>query len=94
QYTGWLIPLLGLTAAAFMLESYFIGIKDGATLRNGALMGFMVGFVPLVILAVAQQSETVLWAALTGYMGILLGFLGVKLVRSHSLLLAEQASQS
>ena len=94
QYTGWLIPLLGLTAAAVMLESYFIGIKDGATLRNGALMGFMVGFVPLVVLAVAQQSETVLWAALTGYMGVLLGFLGIKLVRSHSLLLAEQASQS
>ena len=92
QYTGWLIPLLGLTAAAFMLESYFIGIKDGATLRNGALMGFMVGFLPLVVLAVAQQSETILWAALTGYMGVLLGFLGVRLVRSHGLLLETQQS--
>ncbi|MEM6350007.1 MAG: guanitoxin biosynthesis MATE family efflux transporter GntT [Cyanobacteria bacterium P01_D01_bin.14] len=81
QYTGWLIPLLGLTAAAFMLESYFIGIKDGATLRNGALMGFLVGFVPLVVLAVAQQSVTMLWMALTGYMGVLLGYLGVRLVR-------------
>ncbi|MEO0756409.1 MAG: guanitoxin biosynthesis MATE family efflux transporter GntT [Cyanobacteria bacterium J06648_16] len=81
QYTGWLIPLLGLTAAAFMLESYFIGIKDGATLRNGALMGFLAGFVPLVVLAVAQQSVTVLWAALTGYMGVLLGYLGYRLVR-------------
>ncbi|MEL6325554.1 MAG: guanitoxin biosynthesis MATE family efflux transporter GntT [Cyanobacteria bacterium J06626_23] len=81
QYTGWLIPLLGLTAAAFMLESYFIGIKDGATLRNGALMGFLVGFVPLVVLAVAQQSVTMLWMALTGYMGVLLGYLGVRLMR-------------
>lgn len=99
--TSWLIPLLSLTAAAFMLESYFTGIKDGATLRNGALLGFTVGFVPLVLGAVslrngyfqgsgyanvtAQQSQYLLWSALVGYMGVLLLFLIYRLFKVHPL---------
>ncbi|MGB7250305.1 MAG: MATE family efflux transporter, partial [Phormidesmis sp.] len=95
QYTGWLVPLLSLTAAAFMLESYFTGIKDGATLRNGALIGFAVGFMPLVALAIYQQSESLLWAALTAYMGVLLIFLTYKLVKTHQrLLLTDEETAS
>ena len=89
QYTDWLIPLLSLTAAAFMLESYFTGIKDGTTLRNGALLGFSLGFMPLMLLAVYQQREYLLWSALTGYMGVLLTFLTYRLIRTHKLLLAD-----
>ncbi len=81
QYTGWLILLLSLTAAAFMLESYFIGIKDGATLRNGSLLGFAAGFVPLVLIAMYQQSEYLLWSALIAYMGLVAAFLGHRLMR-------------
>lgn len=81
QYTGWLILLLSLTAAAFMLESYFIGIKDGATLRNGSLLGFAAGFVPLVLIAMYQQSEYLLWSALIAYMGVVAAFLGYRLMK-------------
>lgn len=84
QYTLWLLPLLGITAAAFMLESYFIGIKDGKTLRNGSLLAFGVGFLPLSLLAALQQSETILWSALTGYMAVLLAFLSNQLIKSQS----------
>ncbi|MDJ0620137.1 MAG: guanitoxin biosynthesis MATE family efflux transporter GntT [Calothrix sp. MO_192.B10] len=86
HYTGWLVPLLSLTAAAFMLEGYFIGIKDGATLRNGSVLAFTVGFVPLILLAMYQQSEYVLWSALTAYMGVLLAFLAYRQIKTHKLL--------
>ncbi|MGI8935933.1 guanitoxin biosynthesis MATE family efflux transporter GntT [Leptolyngbya sp. BC1307] len=89
QSVGWLVPLLSLTAAAFMLESYFTGIKDGATLRNGAILGFAVGFMPLTLLAMTRQSEYLLWSALTAYMGVLLAFLTYRLVKTHQLLVAD-----
>ena len=87
QYTVWLVPLLSLTAAVFMLESYFIGIKDGRTLRNGSVLGLFVGFAPLVLLAAYRQSEYLLWSALTFYMFVYLAFLTYRLVRTHPLLL-------
>ncbi|MEL6552213.1 MAG: guanitoxin biosynthesis MATE family efflux transporter GntT [Cyanobacteria bacterium J06621_11] len=91
HYTYWLTPLLSLTAAAFMLESYFTGIKDGATLRNGAMLGFGIGFLPLVVLAARWQREDLLWGALTAYMGVLLLFLVYRLVKTYrQLSLAEQ----
>ena len=95
HYVLWLVPLLSLTAAAFMLEAYFTGIKDGATLRNGAVLGFTIGFTPLTLLAVHQQSEYLLWSALTGYMGILLTFLTYRLIKAHKLLLlAHQETEA
>jgi len=91
QYTIWLVPLLSLTAVAFMLESYFTGIKDGATLRKGALLAFSVGFGPLVLLGIYQQSEALLWGALSAYMGVLLTFLTYQLLKTHQLLLVKEA---
>jgi len=94
QYTGWLIPLLSITAAAFMTESYFTGIKDGATLRNGAMLGFVVGFLPLAVLGFVQRSEVALWAALTAYMSVLLAFLIYRLVTTHGSLQREQLTDA
>ncbi|WP_051188731.1 MATE family efflux transporter [[Leptolyngbya] sp. PCC 7376] len=79
----WLIPLLGLNAIAFMLESYFSGIKDGVTLRNSALFGFVFGFSPFVLLATHFQSENLLWAALTSYMGTVCLYLAYRLLRVY-----------
>lgn len=79
----WLIPLLSLNAIAFMLESYFSGIKDGVTLRNGALIGFICGFLPLTYFANYYQSENLLWAALTGYMATVCIYLATKLLRTE-----------
>jgi len=83
QYAIWLVPLLSLTATVFMMESYFIGIKDGTTVRNGAVIGFAVGFLPMILLVMIKQSEYLLWGALTSYMAVYLAFLIYRLVRTH-----------
>jgi MATE family multidrug resistance protein len=72
QYTLWLLPLLCLTATAFMLEGYFIGLKEGKTLRNGVLISFFMGFLPLAIMAYYWHNNHLLWASLTAYMGTLM----------------------
>ena len=72
EYSLWLLPLLCLTATAFMLEGYFIGLKEGTTLRNGVLTAFFVGFVPLAFLSYYWQNNHLLWSALTAYMGTLM----------------------
>lgn len=42
--TFWLLPLLSFTAIAFMLEAYFIGLKQGFVLRNASLIAFCLFF--------------------------------------------------
>ncbi|MEB3213363.1 MAG: MATE family efflux transporter, partial [Leptolyngbyaceae bacterium] len=93
QYVGWLLPLLTLTSAAFMLESYFLGTKDGATLRNASIVGFGVGFVPLVGVAWVQHSQHLLWSSLTAYMAVLSVFLVYRLVRAHKQLLQDTGKE-
>ncbi|MBT9311720.1 guanitoxin biosynthesis MATE family efflux transporter GntT [Leptothoe kymatousa] len=80
DHAVWLVPLLSITAVAFMLEGYFIGLKAGAVVRNGALLGFGFGFTPLALVAVYLQNSYLLWSALTGYMAVLMLFLIYKLV--------------
>ena len=72
QYSLWLLPLLCLTATAFMLEGYFIGLKEGSTLRNGVLTAFFLGFLPLAILSYNWQNNHLLWSALSADMGTLM----------------------
>jgi MATE family multidrug resistance protein len=79
DYTIWLLPLLGITAIAFMLEGYFIGLKEGAKLRNGVLLAFLVGFLPLALTAWYFQNNHLLWTALTTYMALLMLGLGVQI---------------
>lgn len=71
DYTLWLLPLLEVTAIAFMLEGYFIGIKAGKTLRNTVLVAFGVGFGPLAIAAAYSHNNHLLWLALVGYVTVL-----------------------
>ncbi|MEM8614460.1 MAG: MATE family efflux transporter, partial [Cyanobacteria bacterium P01_H01_bin.105] len=80
SYAAWLVPLLTITSVAFMLEGYFIGLKEGAVLRNGALLGFGIGFAPLALLAMHLHNSYLLWTALTAYMTVLMLFLVYKLV--------------
>ncbi len=82
SYVAWLVPLLSITSVAFMLEGYFIGLKQGAVLRNGAILGFSLGFAPLALLAVYLQNSYLLWTALTAYMTVLMLFLVYKLVKT------------
>jgi multidrug resistance protein, MATE family len=82
DYTIWLLPLLGLTAIAFMLEGYFIGLKEGATLRNAVLIAFGFGFIPLAVAGWYFHNNHLLWMGLSAYMGIIIVALGIHLPRS------------
>lgn len=76
QYTIWLLPLLSFTAIAFMLEAYFIGLKEGSVLRNASLTAFFLVFLPIVGTAWYWQSVELLWFSLTMYMLALVLYLG------------------
>jgi MATE family multidrug resistance protein len=82
DYSIWLLPLLGLTAIAFMLEGYFIGLKEGATLRNAVLMAFGLGFLPLAITAWYVHNNQLLWMSLVAYMAINMTALAVQIPRT------------
>ena len=68
SYTLWLLPLLSFTAIAFMLEGYFMGLKEGVIIRNASLIAFGLIFLPLVIMTINLHSVHLLWFSLTSYM--------------------------
>jgi MATE family multidrug resistance protein len=80
QYAGWLLPLLSLTALAFMLEGYFIGLKAGDTLRNASLIAFCVGFLPMALVGWYTQNNHLLWSSLVIYMAAISLLLGLPLL--------------
>jgi MATE family multidrug resistance protein len=78
-YTIWLLPVLAITAIAFILEGYFIGLKEGTSIRNAVLLAFFVGFIPLAITAWYFQSNHLLWASIVSYMTTIMIALVLKL---------------
>ncbi|AUT02001.1 MATE family efflux transporter [Nostoc sp. CENA543] len=82
SYAIWLLPLLALTAIAFMLEGYFIGLKEGATIRNAVLLAFGFGFAPLAATAWYLQNNHLLWVSLIAYMSMMIVVLGLKLPKT------------
>jgi len=81
-YTIWLLPLLGITAIAFMLEGYFIGLKEGATLRNAVLIAFGFGFLPVAIMGWYIHNNQLLWMSLVAYMAVNMFGLATQLPRT------------
>jgi multidrug resistance protein, MATE family len=77
RYTIWLLPVLVITAIAFILEGYFIGLKEGAILRNAVFLAFFLGFIPLAIAAWYFQNNHLLWATIVSYMTTLMVVLGI-----------------
>ena len=67
-YSPWLVPILGFGALAYIYDGLFIGITAGRALRNTMLLSALLGFLPLALLALARQSNALLWAAMLGYM--------------------------
>jgi multidrug resistance protein, MATE family len=57
----WLLPVLGLTAISFVLESYFLGLTKGAIVRNISVVSFLLGFLPASIGAWMSGSNSMLW---------------------------------
>jgi multidrug resistance protein, MATE family len=67
-YVGWLVPVLGLGAIAYMLDGYFLGLTAGRVLRNATVLAAGVGFLPLALLAQSLGNAHLLWLALVGLM--------------------------
>ncbi|GET35501.1 MATE efflux family protein [Microseira wollei NIES-4236] len=82
SYVIWLLPLLGLTAIAFMLEGYFIGLKEGAIIRNTVLLALAIGFTPLAATAWYLHNNHLLWMALVCYMTVMIVVLGSQLPKT------------
>jgi MATE family multidrug resistance protein len=81
-YAVWLLPVLSFGSIAFMLDGYFLGLAEGATLRNAALLSSVLGFVPIAGLAWHYQSNHLLWLALSVFMAARVVLLGVQVPRT------------
>lgn len=82
RYVTWLIPVLGFGSIAFMLDGYFLGLAEGATLRNAALVATLVGFAPIAVVAWQLQSNDLLWLALSVFMATRAILLGIQVPRT------------
>jgi multidrug resistance protein, MATE family len=87
KYSIWLLPLLVFTAIAFILEGYFIGLKEGAILRNASLIAFGLIFLPLIVLSSYLQSVNLLWISLIAYMTALIVVLGSQILPTQQKLI-------
>lgn len=88
-YTIWLVPLLSLTAVAFILEGYFIGLKEGAVLRNSALTALLFGYAPFAIAGWHFQNNHFLWTSLSVYMATLMFSLSWQLLNNQEFYLSS-----
>jgi multidrug resistance protein, MATE family len=67
-YVPWLLPVLGFGSIAFILDGYFLGLAEGPTIRNTALLSSLIGFVPMATIAWHFQNSHLLWLALSLFM--------------------------
>jgi multidrug resistance protein, MATE family len=71
----WLLPTLGLTSIAFILETYFLGLTKGAIVRNVSLVAFLTGFMPVAFVAWQLCNNSTLWLSLCLFlMARIIGF--------------------
>ena len=84
NYRDWLLPILICGAIAFMLEGYTIGLKEGARLRNSALIALIFGFAPVAGIAWYLQNNHLLWLSITLYMATLMVSIAVQIPKMQS----------
>jgi MATE family multidrug resistance protein len=81
-YVPWLLPVLGFGSIAFILDGYFLGLAEGATMRNASLIATLVGFAPIAIIAWQLQSSHLLWLAMSLFMAARVLTLGLQVPRT------------
>ena len=65
---GWLVPVLVLSAPAYALDGFFLGMTAGGTLRRAMVWSCLLGFAPWAAVAAWTQNVHWLWAALALFM--------------------------
>ncbi len=78
----WLLPLLGSTSFAFMLDGYFTGLKEGKVLRNAVLVAFFLGYLPFLGIALYLHNNNWLWLSLVSYMVTVALYLGMRVPKT------------
>jgi MATE family multidrug resistance protein len=77
-HVAWLLPLLGFSSVFLVLDGYFAGLAQGEVLRNTALVGFVLGFVPLAFAAWYFHSNHILWLSFSVFTATKVVLLGVQ----------------
>ncbi|WP_442941741.1 MATE family efflux transporter [Nostoc sp.] len=80
NYLFWLLPCQGFCAISLIVEGYFIGLTEGKTLRNSALVSLGVGFAPVAIFAWYFYSNHLLWLAFVLSQIVSIIVFGVRLI--------------
>lgn len=68
RHALWLIPVLLLSAPAYIYDGYFLGMSRGSLLRRAMLVSCLVGFVPVALWAWRAADLDILWLALSLFM--------------------------
>jgi len=68
NYVGWLLPVLGFGAIAYMLDGYFLGLTAGRILRISVLAAALFGFAPMAVAAWYLRNSHLLWLSLALFM--------------------------
>ena len=68
ELVPWLIPVLVLSAPAYVFDGFFLGLTAGRVLRRAMVVSSLVGFVPVAVIAIATGEVHWLWAALSTFM--------------------------
>ncbi|MEM9538025.1 MAG: guanitoxin biosynthesis MATE family efflux transporter GntT [Cyanobacteria bacterium P01_E01_bin.42] len=82
KYAIWLIPLLVFNAIAFMFDGYFIGLSNTAIVRNSALLGLTIGFLPILIPAWLYGDNHILWLSLVAFMIVRTIYVSFEFIRA------------
>ena len=70
SYVGWLLPVLGFGAIAYMLDGYFLGLTAGRILRISVLAAALFGFAPMAVAAWYFRNSHLLWLSLALFMAV------------------------
>ncbi|MCF2970812.1 hypothetical protein L1047_06325 [Synechococcus sp. Nb3U1] len=90
----WLIPVLVLGSLAFVLDGYFLGLTEGATLRWASLFSTTVGFLPVGVWAWTRRDPQLLWLAMALFMAARVISLGSQVPRTLSLTSAKMGDDA
>jgi MATE family multidrug resistance protein len=85
SYVGWLLPVLGFGAIAYMLDGYFLGLTAGRSLRISVLAAALLGFAPMAVAAWDLRNSHLLWLSLALFMAVRAASLAVFVPRTLKL---------
>ncbi len=68
QFVPWLVLTLSIGSFAYALDGFFLGLTRSRLLRNAMAASFVVGFLPLSVMATRHQNNTLLWLSLVAFM--------------------------